>query len=103
MAATAWPFIVHDASGVAFIEGSRMKVLDVALDHLAYGWNAEQIHRQHPQLSMPQIHAALGYYHDHSDECDRQIAERRKRTDAMLANIGNPALQHRLASLKAAR
>ena len=103
MSSTAWPFIVHDMDGVAFIEASRTKVLDIVLDHLAYGWDAGQIHRQHPHLSLPQIHSALGFYHDHSEECDRQIADRRKRTDAILASVENPSLQHHLASLKAAR
>lgn len=103
MSSTAWPFIVHDTDGVAFIEASRTKVLDIVLDQLAYGWSAEQIHRQHSHLSLPQIHSALGYYHDHTEECDRQIADRRKRAEVILANVENPGLQHRLASLKAPR
>lgn len=103
MATADWPFIVHDSEGVAFLDEGRTKVLDIAIDHLAYGWDAEQIHRQHPHLSLPQIHAALGYYHDHSADCDRQIAERRERADTILAQAANTELQRRLAALKAAR
>jgi len=100
---TGWPFVVHDARGCAFIEGTRIKVIDIAIDHLAYGWDAQQIHRQHASLSLPQIHAALGYYHDHVEECDRQIGERQKRIDAILATVENADLQGRLAALKSQR
>ena len=103
MATADWPFIVHDSEGVAFLEGGRTKVLDIAIDHLAYGWDAQQIHRQYPHLSLPQIHAALGYYHDHGVECDRQIAERRERADSILSRVANAELQRRLAALKAAQ
>lgn len=36
---------------------------------------ADEIHRQHPHLSLGQIHAALAYYFDHRDELDAKIAE----------------------------
>jgi hypothetical protein len=34
------------------------------LDKLAYGWSPEEIHFQHPALSLAQIHAALSYYYE---------------------------------------
>lgn len=103
MATAAWPFIVYDACGVAIIEGARTKVIDVARDRLAYGWDADQIHRQHPYLPLPQVHAALGYYHDHSGECDRQIAQRQERTNVVLATLENRERRQRLARLKASQ
>lgn len=102
MAATTWPFIVADDAGVPRIEGTRTKVIEVVLDHLAYGWGADQIHRQYPFLPLPQIHAALGYYYAHREECDRQIAEARQRTDELLKELEDPDLQQRLRRLKAA-
>jgi uncharacterized protein (DUF433 family) len=48
--------------GVAIIEGTQTKVIEVAMDRLAREWNAEEICRQHSYLSLPQVHAALGYY-----------------------------------------
>jgi uncharacterized protein (DUF433 family) len=73
MSVTTWPFIQHGADGVAYIEGTRTKVIEVALDQLAYDWDADEIHRQYPYLSLPQIHAALGYYYENRNECDRLI------------------------------
>ena len=40
-----------------------MKVTEVVLDKIAYGWSPEEIHFQHPHLSLAQIHAALTYYY----------------------------------------
>ncbi len=35
---------------------------------------AEEIHFQHPHLSLAQIHAALSFYYDHQRQFDAQIA-----------------------------
>lgn len=103
MSATAWPFIAKNESGVPVIEGTSTKVIEVALDHLTYGWDAAQIHRQHSDLSLPQIHAALGYYFEHREECDQEIESRRLRADELLEKAGNRELQARLQRLKSSQ
>lgn len=65
--------VVLDDRGVAWIEGSKVKVVEVVLDKLAYGWSPDEIHRQHPTLSLSQIHAAFAYYYDHQNEMDAEI------------------------------
>ena len=45
------------------------------MDHVAHGWSAEEIHRQHPDISVAQAHAALAFYYDHQAEFDHAIAE----------------------------
>ena len=62
-----------DERGVAWIADTNVKVIEVAMDHSAYGWDAEEIHAAHPHLSLAQIHAALSYYHDHKFEMDGQM------------------------------
>jgi uncharacterized protein (DUF433 family) len=52
----------------------RIRVAQIAMDHLAHGWSAEEIARQHPYLSLGEVHAALGYYFDHPAEIDAEIA-----------------------------
>ena len=67
--------IQMDKEGRAWVDDTRVKVIEVATDHLAYGWSAEEIHRQHPGLSLAQVHAALAFYYDHQLEFDSAIAE----------------------------
>lgn len=98
MPATVWPFIAHDANGVAVIEGTQTKVIEVALDRLAHEWNAEEICRQHPYLSLPQVHAALGYYFENRAECDRLIEEGLNRADEICSRQENAALMAKLRS-----
>ena len=62
MSSIATTHIEIDERGVAWITGANTKVIEVVLDKLAYGWSPEEIHFQHPGLSLAQIHAALTYY-----------------------------------------
>ncbi len=65
--------IHRDERGVAWIANANTKVKEVVLDQIAYGWDVQEIHRQHPHLSLGQIHAAFAYYYDHQEEIDAQI------------------------------
>ena len=53
-----------------------MKVVELVLGKMAYGWSPEELHFQHPYLTLGQIHSALAYYWDHREELDRDIEER---------------------------
>ena len=92
----ASPHIARDERGVAWIDGKNVKVVEVVLDHLAYGWSAEAIHEQQPQLSLAEIHSALAYYYDHTAEFDEQIAWQEKELTALRAANGESSLQQRL-------
>lgn len=95
--------IARDEKGVAWIDGKNVKVIEVVQDHLAYGWSAEAIHEQQPQLSLAEIHSALAYYYDHTAEFDDQIARQEKELTALRASTGESSLQHRLRSLAKSR
>ncbi len=45
-----YPHVTLDADGNARIEGTRYKVIHLAGEHYHYGWSAEEILRQHPDL-----------------------------------------------------
>ena len=62
-----------DQQGVAWIDHTNTKVIEVVMDKLAHGWSPEEIHFQHAHLSLAQIHAALAYYYDHQAEIDAQV------------------------------
>ncbi len=69
-----------DDKGVAWIDDTNVKVMEVAREKRAHGLSPEEIAYQHyDHLSLAQIHAALAYYYDrqtHFDaEMDRQLQE----------------------------
>jgi uncharacterized protein (DUF433 family) len=72
---SVYPHILEDKDGVAWIEGTTTRVMEVVEEKNACGVSAEELHLWHPYLSLAQIHAALAYYWDHKDEVDRQIRE----------------------------
>src|SRR3954451_10072620 len=78
---TRYEHIVLDDAGIPLIAGTTMKVIELVLEHDAYGWSPEELHFQHPYLSLGQIYSALAYYWDHKDELDQDIARRRARVE----------------------
>ena len=103
IATTASTHIRLDDQGRAWIGESKIKVVEVVLDHLAYGWSADEMHEQHPHLSLGQIHAALAYYYDHQQEMDAQIEQDLKRIRELRASTGESPLQRRLRAASLAR
>jgi len=93
---TAWPFIELNDEGRAFVHGTKTKVLEIAECHLAYHWDADQIHRQLSGLTLPQIHAALGYYFENKPECDRQLQGAHDRAEELRREFEDTALLQKL-------
>lgn len=80
---TAYEHIHLDENGVAFIEGTTMKVVELVMAQKAYGWSLEELHFQHPYLKMSQIHSALAYYWDHREELEADIQQREEYVEQM--------------------
>ena len=91
MATVSYPHIELSADGVPYLEGTRTKVVEIALDSLAHHWDAEEIQRQHQQLTMGLMHVALAYYHDHREALDADIAEQLADVDR-IAGTQQPSL-----------
>ena len=92
-----------DAQGVAWITGTNIKVIEVVLDKLAYGWSPEETHFQHPNLSLAQIHAALAYYYENQERLDAEIERRRREVEALTAESADSPLRKKLVALKRPR
>jgi len=90
MVAVLNSLIEIDEKGIPWISGANTKVVEVVLDKMAYGWSPEEMHRQHPHLSMAQIHAALSYYYEHQDEVDADIERRERYVEELRAQQKNP-------------
>lgn len=83
MPTAAITHIELDENEVAWIAEANVKVIEVVLDRVAYGWSPEEIHFQHPHLSLAQIHAALAYYYDHQAEFDAEITRQWKEVQTL--------------------
>lgn len=84
---TSYEHILLDENRVAQVAGANTKVVEIVLDQLAYGWSAEEIHRQHPHLALGQIHSALAYYWDHRAEVDTDIERRLEAMEQVRAGL----------------
>jgi uncharacterized protein (DUF433 family) len=71
-----YPHVELDEQDVPIIAGTTMKVVELVMAQQAYGWSPQELHFQHPYLSMSQVYGALTYYWDHKAELDADIAER---------------------------
>ncbi len=96
LTATTWPFIDLDDTGCLTILAKGSKVLQLVREHLAFDWEAEQLHRQHPHLSLAEVHAALGYYYEHRVECDAAVERDENRLAELKHQLVDPGLQERL-------
>jgi hypothetical protein len=57
------------------------------------------MHRQHPGLSLSQIHSALCYYYDHQDELDAEIARRYEEVQGLRGQAGESPIRKKLREL----
>ena len=90
-----------DKAGVAWIDSTNVKVVEVLVDHLTYGHSPEEIHLQHPHLSLAQVHAAFTYYYDHQTALDAEIGRRYRRFETLRARaVNQPSRKKLLARLK---
>ncbi|MBL7184098.1 MAG: DUF433 domain-containing protein [Anaerolineae bacterium] len=70
---TQYEHVVLNGDNVPVIAGTSMKVIELVLGKMAYGWSPEELHFQHPYLTLGQIYSALAYYWDHQEELNRDI------------------------------
>ena len=96
MAMITQPHVRLDEQGVAWIDDANVKVIEVVLDRLAYGWSPEEIHFQHSHLSLAQIHAALAFYYDHQATLDAEIAHQEQAVHQLRQEAGDSPLVARL-------
>jgi uncharacterized protein (DUF433 family) len=98
---TVYEHVKMNAKGCPVIGGTSMKVTELIVEKMAYGWSAEELHFQHPHLTLGQIHSALAYYWDHTEELDEDIAKRLNAVKALQSRSALSPLVRRLMSKEA--
>lgn len=94
--ATKYEHITLNSAGVPTIEGTTTKVVEIVMEVKAYGWSPEEIHFQHPYLSLGQIHSALGYYWDNKDEVDLDISRRIEKVEQIRRDTASHSIREKL-------
>ena len=103
MLTTTYPHIEVTSDGVPCLSGTRIKVIEIVLDHLAHHWDGEEIQRQHPHLTLGQIYSALAYYYDHQAEMDQVIEEQLQEVATLKARLGESPVRRKLKKARGLR
>jgi uncharacterized protein (DUF433 family) len=82
------PHVVIDDKGIARVAGSRIRVVDLAMQRTGLGLTPEQINESYPHLTLGQIYAGLAYYYDHKAELDQKIEDDARFADELRAQSG---------------
>jgi len=67
------PYIVKDqavCNGSPIIEGTRTRVIDIAMEYQILGHSPDEIISSYPQLNLTQIHDALSFYYENRDDLE---------------------------------
>ena len=75
---TNHPFVVKDkdiCGGSPIIEGTRTRVIDIAVEYEILGYTPDEIISSHPHLNLPQVHDALSFYYENRDELDQKAEQ----------------------------
>ena len=78
---TNHPFIVKKedvCNGSPIIDGTRTRVIDIAIEYEVLGHSPDVIIDGHPYLNLTQVHDALSYYYENRDELDKKIEQDKK-------------------------
>lgn len=83
--------------GKPCIAGTRIRVQDVYVWHGLQGLSADEIVSLFPQLTMPDVYAALAYFWEHRDEIQQRMDGETERVERIKQQ--NPSLlQAKLAA-----
>jgi uncharacterized protein (DUF433 family) len=75
---TNHPFIVKNkaiSGGSPIIQGTRTRVIDIAIEYEILGRSPDEIVSLHPHLNLPQVHDALSFYYENRDELDQKAEQ----------------------------
>lgn len=93
---TRYGHVILNEKRVPIIAGTKIKVIQLILDKIAYGWSPEELQYQHSSLTLGQIYSALAYYSDHQEELDREIENQFKKVEKMRRSTKSAPLIDRL-------
>ena len=65
--------------GSPVIAGTRIRVLDIAIEYEFLGLSPDEIVQRHPHLTLAQVHDALSFYYENVEEFREEMIRRLRR------------------------
>lgn len=97
MLALSYPHIEKPENQPARLQRlPRVRVAQIVMDYLAYGWSVEEICRQHLYLKPAEAHAAMGYYFDHQEEIDQEIIQEWEQVQTSITQVARSPFHTRM-------
>jgi hypothetical protein len=88
MLALTYPHIEKQDSQPARLQRlPRIRVAQIVMDYLTYGWSVEEICRQHLYIKPAEAHAVMAYYFDHQEEIDQEITQEWEQVQASATQV----------------
>jgi uncharacterized protein (DUF433 family) len=81
---TTHPYVVRNSKicgGVPIIKGTRIRVIDIAIEYERLGMTPDEILEAHPHIQLKQVHNALSFYYENREAIDKEIQSRLKDID----------------------
>ena len=79
--ATLYPHLTPATAGSMHIGTTRYKAIHLAAEHYQFGWSAEELLRQHPDLRPVEVYSTLTWFYDRFDEIVKQIKLQSEQAD----------------------
>ena len=90
-----------DERGVPWLEDTQIKVREIVLDYLCYGWSALRIfHALGTTIPLSKIHSAFTYFDNHRSEVLKEIEAADRYAAEMREKMGQPPVVGRLLALR---
>ncbi len=95
-----WQYLDIDAQNQATIANSRVSIAQLIQEKHAHGWSPEELHFQHPEISLAAIYYALSYYYTYQPQIDAQIAQEQEEIQNLQADLITMGVGHHTADFK---
>ena len=95
-----YPHLERSSQDAMLISGTRYKASALAAEHFQYGWTAEELLRQHPDLRPEQVYSVLTWFYDNHAAIVAELTCSLQRTDRLResSSLSRAELLSRLTS-----
>lgn len=95
-----WQYLEIEAQQKAKIANSRISVSQLIQEKHAHGWSPEELHFQHPEISLAAVYSALSYYYTYQTAIDAQIEQEKQTIDTLTSELTDMGIARNTSEFK---